>query len=423
MGAAISVDGVTKVFKIARDKPTSAKERIIRAGRIEYEEFHALHDVSFEVAQGETLALLGHNGSGKSTLLKCVAGTLRPTRGSITTRGRLAALLELGAGFHPDLTGRENVFLNGSILGFSKAQIAGIFDDIVAFAELEGFIDLQVKHYSSGMYARLGFAVAINVEPDVLLVDEVLSVGDEAFQRKCLDRVRRLQREGRTILLVSHATDTVRQVADRAVVLDHGRQVADAVPGEAIRAFRETLAARGLTIPELAAEEADHVPPVAVDPVTGELPVVVAEPQLVPVPGAEVRITGVSFEYPTEEQEALLPGQPMRMHIGYAATGLINDVAFAVEIYDEDGNRLMGTTTDVLEQYIHAVDVEGEVVFVFEQVPLLDGRFPVTVKVHSHDGGKVYDEREFEESFTVMNPTRALGSVHFPIKIEHFYHF
>lgn len=422
MSTAITVDAVTKVFKIARDKPTSAKERIIRAGRIDYERFHALDDVSFTVAQGETVALLGHNGSGKSTLLKCVAGTLRPTSGSITTRGRMAALLELGAGFHPDLTGRENIFLNGSILGFSKVQIAEIFDDIVAFAELEGFIDLQVKHYSSGMYARLGFAVAINVEPDVLLVDEVLSVGDEAFQRKCLDRVRRLQREGRTILLVSHATDTVRQIADRAVVLDHGKQVADAAPGEAIRAFRETLAARGVAIPDLAAEEADHLPPLSVDPITGEMPVVVAAPQLVPVPGAEVKITGVTFEYP-EGQESLLPGQPMKMHIGYAATGLINDVAFAVEIFDTDGNRLMGTTTDVLEQYIHAVDVEGEIVFGFEQVPLLDGRFPVTVKIHSHDGGKVYDEREFEESFTVMNPTRALGSVHFPIKVEHFYHF
>lgn len=423
MAPAITVDAVTKIFKIARDKPDSAKERIIRAGRIEYEEFHALDDVGFEVATGETVALLGHNGSGKSTLLKCVAGTLRPTSGSITTRGRLAALLELGAGFHPDLTGRENIFLNGSILGFSKTQIAEIFDDIVAFAELEGFIDLQVKHYSSGMYARLGFAVAINVEPDVLLVDEVLSVGDEAFQRKCLDRVRRLQREGRTILLVTHATDMVRQIADRAVVLDHGKQVATGKPGEAIRAFRETLAARGVVIPELAAEDADHAPPLGVDPVTGELPVVVAEPQLVPVPGATVKITGVRFAYPDPEQEALLPGQPMAMHIGYSATGLINDVAFAVEIFDEDGNRLMGTTTDVLEQYIHAVDVQGEVILKFEQVPLLDGRFPVTVKIHSHDGGTVYDQREFEESFTVMNPTRALGSVHFPIKVEHIYNF
>ncbi|HYI61621.1 MAG TPA: ABC transporter ATP-binding protein [Acidimicrobiales bacterium] len=422
MTDAITVDRVTKQFKIARDKPKSAKERVIRAGRIEYDEFHALRDVSFDVAQGETVAILGHNGSGKSTLLKCVAGTLRPTSGSITTRGRMAAMLELGAGFHPDLTGRENIYLNGSILGFSKAQIAEIFDDIVAFAELEGFIDLQVKHYSTGMYARLGFAVAINVEPDVLLIDEVLSVGDEAFQRKCIDRVRRLQREGRTLLLVTHVTDLVRQIADRAVVLDHGVQVADGPPGEAIRTFRDTLAARGVAIPELAAEDADHVPPVAIDPATGEVPVVVPEPELVPVPGATVAITGITFEYP-EGQDALRPGQPMTMCVGYSATGLIRDVAFAVEIFDEAGNRLMGTTTDVLEQPLHAVDVEGSVNFVFDQVPLLDGRFLVTAKIHTHDGGTVYDEREFEDSFAVMNPTRALGTVHFPIKIEHIYNF
>lgn len=421
MADALTIDSVTKVFKLARDKPKSAKERIIRAGRIQWEEFRALDDVSFSVAQGETLAVLGHNGSGKSTLLKCVAGTLRPTSGTITSRGRLAALLELGAGFHPDLTGRENVYLNGSILGFSKAQVDRIFDDIVDFAELEGFIDQQVKHYSSGMYARLGFAVAINVDPDILLVDEVLSVGDEAFQRKCIDRIRRMQREGRTILVVSHATDLVRQLCDRAVVLDHGHKIAEGPPGEAIRAFREALAARGVEVP-LAAEEADHAPPVAIDPTTGEVPVVTT-PELVPDAGATVRIRHVIAEYPDEDAGHLLPGQPLRLRVGYSATGMITDVAFALEIFDEAGTRLMGTTTDVLEQYIHAVKGEGEVVFAFEHVPLLDGRFPLTVAIHSHDGGTIYDEREFEDSIAVMNPGRTRGTVHFPVKVEHIFSF
>ena len=251
---AITVEHVTKSFKIYKEKSQSAKERLIRAGRNPHEVFKALDDVSFDVQQGETFALLGHNGSGKSTLLKCVAGTLRPSSGRIVARGRLAALLELGAGFHPDLTGRENIYLNGSILGFSRIQIDRIFDDIVAFAELEEFIDNQVKHYSSGMYARLGFAVAINVEPEVLLVDEVLAVGDEAFQRKCIERVKKLQADGRTILLVSHAADLVRQLADRAAVLDHGRLVEVAEPGEAIRVLRETLERRGIAAPDLEAE-------------------------------------------------------------------------------------------------------------------------------------------------------------------------
>jgi ABC-2 type transport system ATP-binding protein len=418
----ITIDSVSKVFKLAKDKPKSAKERVIRAGRIKWEEFRALDDVSFSVEQGETLAMLGHNGSGKSTLLKCVAGTLRPTTGSITHRGRLAALLELGAGFHPDLTGRENVFLNGSILGFSKGQIEGIFDDIVDFAELEEFIDLQVKHYSSGMYARLGFAVAINVDPDILLVDEVLSVGDEAFQRKCIDRIRRMQREGRTILVVSHATDMVRQICDRAVVLDHGKKIADAAPGEAIRTFREALAARGVEIP-LHAEEADHTPPTIADPVTGEMPIIIGPGALVDDPGATVTIRHVIPEYPDEEAGHLLPGQPLKLRIGYAATGMITDVAFAIEIFDEDGTRLLGTTTDVLEQYIHAVKGEGEVNFVFDNMPLLDGTFPLTVAIHSHDGGTIYDEREFEDSFSVMNPGRTRGIVNFPVKVEHLFHF
>ncbi|HEU5149856.1 MAG TPA: ABC transporter ATP-binding protein [Iamia sp.] len=422
MTEVITIDSVSKVFKLAKDKPKSAKERVIRAGRIKWEEFRALDDVSFSVEQGETLAMLGHNGSGKSTLLKCVAGTLRPTTGSITHRGRLAALLELGAGFHPDLTGRENVFLNGSILGFSKSQVEGIFDDVVDFAELEDFIDLQVKHYSSGMYARLGFAVAINVDPDILLVDEVLSVGDEAFQRKCIDRIRRMQRDGRTILVVSHATDTVRQICDRAVVLDHGRKIADAPPGEAIRTFREALAARGVDVP-IAAEEADHSPPTIADPVTGEMPIIVGPSALVDDPGATVTIRHVIAEYPDEEAGHLLPGQPLKLRIGYTATGMITDVAFALEIFDEDGTRLMGTTTDVLEQYIHAVKGEGEVNFVFDHVPLLDGTFPLTVTIHSHDGGTIYDEREFEDSFAVMNPGRTRGIVNFPVKIEHLFHF
>ena len=419
---AIEIDQVTKVFKLYAEKPKSLKERVIRAGRTPHTPFHALESVSFEVPQGETLALLGHNGSGKSTLLKMVAGTMRPTSGRIITRGRMAALLELGAGFHPDLTGRENVYMNGSILGFSKSQVDKIFDDIVEFSEInrdKNSIDQQVKHYSSGMYARLGFAVAINVDPDVLIVDEVLAVGDEAFQRKCLDRIRSFQREGRTILLVSHATDTVRQIATRAAVFDEGRMISIGPVGEAIRTFRESLIARGLHH-ELGDMEA---PPVAVDPATGEMPIIVAPVQLVHQEDAEVKITDVDVEYPEANAEYMLPGQPLKIHIKYHATGTITDVAFAVEIYDADGNRLMGTTTDVLEQYIHAVQDDGEIIFQFEHVPLLDGTFRLDFAIHTHDGGKIYDQREDLDTFSVMNPTRTRGLVQFPIKIEHLFNF
>ncbi len=196
MGArVVEVDGVSKRFQLV-NHGTSLKERFVHRDRSRPEEFWALRDISIAVDQGSTLGLMGHNGSGKSTLLKLIGGILKPTLGTVRVQGRIASLLELGAGMHPELTGRENIFMNGAILGMSKRELQRRFDDIVEFAELEQFIDQQVKHYSSGMFVRLGFSVAVNVEPDILLVDEVLAVGDENFQRKCLERVRRFQRRG-----------------------------------------------------------------------------------------------------------------------------------------------------------------------------------------------------------------------------------
>ena len=256
MPAAIEIRHVSKHFRLYHEHYSSLKERMIHFGRIPFEDFVALDDIDVSIEEGSTVGILGHNGSGKSTLLKCVAGILQPNDGEIVTRGRLAALLELGAGFHPELTGRENIFMNASILGLSKRDITAVFDEIVAFAELEKFIDMQVRHYSSGMYIRLGFAVAVNVDPDILLVDEVLSVGDESFQRKCLERVKRFQREGRTILFVTHAADLIRRICDRGIVLDHGEMVADTLPGEAVRTFRETLQRSGLADPTVEAVEA-----------------------------------------------------------------------------------------------------------------------------------------------------------------------
>ena len=196
MPVAVEVNDVSKRFRIGDEKVRSLKEKVIKFRRHHYQDFWALKEVGFTVEQGETVGLLGHNGSGKSTLLKLIGGIMQPTTGDIRVRGRLASLLELGAGFHPDLTGRENVFLNASILGMSRKETEARFDEIVEFSELEQFIDLQVKHYSSGMYVRLGFAVAVNVDPDVLLVDEVLAVGDETFQAKCLDRIHEFQARG-----------------------------------------------------------------------------------------------------------------------------------------------------------------------------------------------------------------------------------
>ena len=237
----IEVQDISKRFTIHHERNQTLKERILHPRSGSSEIFDALSDINFTVAQGETLGIVGHNGSGKSTLLKCICGVLKPTTGQIRLRGNLAALLELGAGFQHELSGRDNVYLYGSMLGFTRKMVDAIFDDVVAFSELEHFIDTPVKFYSSGMYVRLAFAVAVNVNPDILVVDEVLAVGDERFQAKCIDRIRRFQREGRTILLVTHQADTVRAICDRAIVLDHGNMIADGPVTEALRIFRERL--------------------------------------------------------------------------------------------------------------------------------------------------------------------------------------
>jgi len=235
----VRIEHVAKRFVLHKDK--SLKDRILYWGSRSRSrsEFNALDDVSLEIGLGETVGLIGHNGSGKSTLLKVVGGIIEASRGDVYRRGRVAALLELGAGFHPDLSGRENVYLNAALLGMSTADTDAVFDDIVEFSGIGEFIDSQVKFYSSGMYVRLAFAVAVHSDPDLLLVDEVLAVGDEPFQLKCMNKIRQFQKEGRTIVLVSHSSEQVADVCTRAVVLDGGRIVHDGAVGEGIRVLRD----------------------------------------------------------------------------------------------------------------------------------------------------------------------------------------
>jgi ABC-2 type transport system ATP-binding protein len=227
---AISADRISKHFVHHSERATSLKERFVRRGRARGDAFYALRDISLEIKHGETVGLIGANGSGKSTLLKVLAGILRPSAGVVHTRGRIASLLELGAGFNGELSGRDNIYLNASLLGLTRRETDALFDEIVEFSELDDFIYSPVKHYSSGMYVRLGFAVAVHVDPEILLVDEVLAVGDEHFQRKCLERIARFQEEGRTILFVSHSSGLVEKICSRAVVLDHGEQRFDGDP-------------------------------------------------------------------------------------------------------------------------------------------------------------------------------------------------
>jgi ABC-2 type transport system ATP-binding protein len=416
MAAAIEVKSVSKRFRLYHEHYSSLKERMIHYGRIPFEDFWALSKdgLDFEVETGTTVGLLGHNGSGKSTLLKCIAGILQPTDGEIVTRGRLAALLELGAGFHPELTGRENIFMNASILGLRKVEIEKVFDEIVDFAELDRFIDMQVRHYSSGMYVRLGFAVAVNVDPEVLLIDEVLSVGDESFQRKCIDRIAKFQHEGRTILFVSHAADLVRRICDRAIVLDHGEMVIDAAPGEAVRTFRE-----GLLLSGLADQVIDGVPAAEHVAAPAE-PAAPVELSMAAKANGRVRITNVAFEHPGTlvGRQYLLPDEALTVRVSYTAQETTDDLLFGILIYDQDGNQIFGTNTKINDVEVPVADGDGVVSFEFGRVPLLDGDYLVTLAIQTTDEGTVYDWRECAWSFSVMNPSRSVGIVSLPIDIR-----
>jgi len=237
MSTAISVDAVFKRFRKYDERNQSLKAAVLRGKRARYSEFDALVDISFDIKKGTIFGLIGENGSGKSTLLKCIAGILTPDSGGVTVNGSIAALLELGAGFHPELSGRENVYLNGAIMGMGRREVESRFDSIVDFAGLADFIDAPVRSYSSGMYVRLGFAVAVHTNPDILLVDEVLAVGDEDFQRKCLEKFSDIHAAGKTIVFVSHAVSVVSRLCERAVLLEHGNMICEGTAPDVVDTY------------------------------------------------------------------------------------------------------------------------------------------------------------------------------------------
>lgn len=385
----IRVVDVSKSFSLNKQK--SLKERVVNLGRERKhrETFYALRDVSFEVESATTLGLIGHNGSGKSTLLKLIGGILSADTGYVERRGRLAALLEVGAGFHGDLTGRENVYLNASILGLTRKQTDYYFDDIVAFADIgDRFIDTQVKFYSSGMYVRLAFAVAVHVDPEILLVDEVLAVGDEPFQRKCMERIKQFQREGRTIVLVTHALDTVRQLCDRAILLDHGDVITDGSAIEAVRSFRERYTAEPVHDDDYGDRRA-LVSDVVVTDGAGT-------PRDRFEPGDTL---GVEFEV-----------EPLQ--------GTVADWAVGIAIEDHLDNVVYGTNTAMQGMTLAPLSGRRRVRFRFGDIPMLEGQYFLSVAVHDRGGGITYHRLDRRTSFRVFSEGSEVGLLHLSPKIE-----
>jgi ABC-2 type transport system ATP-binding protein len=393
VSAAIEIRGVSKMFRLYREKPSSLKQRLLTS-RARADEFWALRDIALDVAEGTTFGLIGHNGSGKTTLLKCIAGILRPTAGTIRQRGRLAALLELGAGFHPELTGRENVYLNASFLGMSRRETQRAYDGIVSFAELEEFMDNQVKFFSSGMLVRLGFAIAVHADPSVLLVDEVLAVGDEAFQAKCIDRIRQFQREGRTIVLVTHALDTVIANCDEAAMLDHGRLHMIGRPDEVVHEMRRIL----LGVPE---------PAPAVDAGTeeGSEEVEVAEVHLLRADG--------TAEGPVRRHD------PITIQVDLRTNEPVEDLDVDVAVLDGGTNRpVLDARTSRAGIDLGRVDGKRRVRFRVEGFPYEAGRYRVTAGVSSRRTGRPYDARAPRLEFEVVDPPGTREWVDVPVSIE-----
>ncbi|MFL6162171.1 MAG: ABC transporter ATP-binding protein [Jatrophihabitantaceae bacterium] len=382
----IRVTDVSKKFVIRKDK--SLKERLVnsRRSRAHAEEFWALRDINLEIDSGHTIGLIGGNGSGKSTLLKIIGGILTPTTGYVARRGRLAALLELGAGFHGDLTGRENVYLNASILGLSRAQTDQYFSSIVDFSGIEQFIDTQVKFYSSGMYVRLAFAVAIHVDPEILLVDEVLAVGDEPFQRKCLDRIKQFQQDGRTIILVTHSLEQVRQMCDRVVLLNAGKMLIDGSPAEAVRHFREANTERE----QVRQAGRTHLLTISNPRTFGSS----GQPQPVYPAGTSL---AVEFDVTAEQEVA--------------------DWAAGVALTDASGLLIYGTNTVLQNVSVAPIQGRRTVRFRFDQLPVADGQYFLDIAVHPRTGPD-YHRIDRAVSFQVSNDANDPGVLALSPKIE-----
>lgn len=378
----IVIDDVSKRFVVRKDN--SLKERLVAfgRGRQHREDFWALRDVSARITAGTTVGLIGHNGSGKSTLLKVIGGILEPTSGTVSHRGRIAALLELGAGFHPDLTGRENVYLNASILGLSRAETDERFDEIVAFSGIAAFIDTQVKFYSSGMYVRLAFAVAVHTDPDILLVDEILAVGDEAFQRKCLDKIRSFQEQGRTILLVTHSLSQVTELCDWVILLDKGNVIFEGEPNKGVALLRENLEERRL------AEGGDQAG------IMGRGKIL----------GARVHRAG------GDEHDPVVPGDDLVVELDVEHYDGLDNWMAAVQIDSTTGQAVYGTTTKRLGLHLDRLTSPRTIRFTIKDVRFGTGKYFVNLSLMDDAGRHIHDLPQVA-SFDVPYYEFAVGAV------------
>jgi ABC-type polysaccharide/polyol phosphate transport system ATPase subunit len=404
MTATVRFDNVSKKFTLRHERRRSFQETALAflQGRDNSrEELWALKDVSFAVERGKTLGIIGPNGSGKSTVLKLITRILEPTSGRIDVRGQVSALIELGAGFHPDLTGRENIYLNGSLLGFSRREMKAKFDSIVEFSELEKFIDVPIKHYSSGMHMRLGFAVAIHVDPDILLIDEILAVGDQAFQSKCLGKIGELKSQGVTILFVSHKLEAVQDLCDRALWLEDGniQQV-----GQADRVVASYVAA-----------------------VEGQLEAKL-EHQNIGTPQTRsgmLRIRDVKMvDAEGKPRWTFRSGEPVRIRVEYESTERVERPVFSILIHRSDGVYISSTNTYNIDPFeVGPIEGRGELVVTVDRLDVYEGDYLLSVGAYVEPDPPFWstpaDFLDRQYKFRMLSSSGAHGILMLPAKWEH----
>lgn len=374
--SAISLSGLSKKFYLRTDASSSIKEAFTTRGRSRRTEFWALKDIDLEVPAGSMYALVGHNGSGKSTLLRCIAGIYRPTKGTVRTSGRISALLELGSGFHPDLTGRENIYLNASIIGLKPHEVDERLDDIIDFSGISQFIDTPIKHYSSGMYVRLGFAVAVHVNPEILIIDEVITVGDEEFQRRCYDHLYDLRQRGVTIVVVSHALNIVQSMCDYAAWLDHGELKMTGTAVEVVDGYLSAVDDNERS------GEVDRVDVAANHGGSGE-----------------IVITSIEVRDEVSTVPAATRGKPFVVRLNWRAERPIDEPVFVMSIRHDSGLVVSSASTSIMNYPTGTCDGEGYIDFIVDDLPLMTGSYEIYTSVfdqysmhayyHQHSGVRV----------------------------------
>lgn len=416
MDNVIILNNISKKFKISTEqgKYTTLKDEFLQFFRLKsapnYHWFWALDKVNLSIPQGATIGIIGKNGSGKSTLLRIIAHILQPDTGTVKIQGRLSALIDLGAGFHPEFSGRENIYINGMILGLTKKELDRQYDSIVEFSELKEFIDNPVKTYSAGMYTRLGFAVAVNVDPDILLIDEVFAVGDASFVQKCYAKLEEFKRRGKTIVLVTHSLEAVEKWCDTAVWFHNGTLMDQGTPSRIIDAYQDHIAKSDET--RLLAEHQIRAAEIQTpaEPVTASTEINTVIPTAPQRWGdRKVEITAVKL-YDKEQKERYLfdTGESMTIELAYTVHTPVDQPVFGIGIFREDGVRCYGTNTNIEKHHIKQLTNDGKLRCQFDALNLVEGNYYLDVAVHSPEE-YAYDYVVHILSFAIRSQVKDIG--------------